>query len=272
MPQVTLRPSALQRPFPRHSTLANLTALAALLAGGGAAADEPPGRLRRHDVSVTAGLEGLRGLFQTKEPVTWVFTGDSITHGALHTLGWRSYPEHFAERVRWELARVRDVVINTGISGDRTGGVLRDFDWRVGRFEPDVVSLMFGMNDCGSGPDGRETFRANLHALLDRVQAARALPLLNTPNTVYEKNSRGREDLPAYAEIIRQVAAERGVALVDHYAQWSQAKPDQESLLPWLQDQSIHPGVFGHRMFARSIFRELCIYDEKSPTCALEVP
>ena len=48
-----------------------------------------------------------------------MFTGDSITHGALHTMGWRSYPEHFAERVRWELGRMRDIVINTGISGDR---------------------------------------------------------------------------------------------------------------------------------------------------------
>lgn len=236
-----------------------------------AAADDAP-RLRQHDVSATAGLAGLQQLLKSPQSATWVFTGDSITHGALHTLGWRSYPEHFAERVRWELGRVRDVVINTGISGDRTGGILKDWDWRAGRFQPDTVSLMFGMNDCGAGPAGREEFRRNLHTLVDRALAAQALPLLHTPNTVYTAKSPGREDLPAYAQIIREVAAERGVALVDHYAEWRQAKPDQESLLPWLQDESIHPGVYGHRMFARSLFRVLGIFDEKSPTCQLEVP
>src|SRR6185369_10691115 len=70
-----------------------------------------------------AGLAGIKRLLAGKAALTWVFTGDSITHGALHTLGWRSYPEHFAERVRWELKRMRDVVINTGISGDTIPGV-----------------------------------------------------------------------------------------------------------------------------------------------------
>jgi hypothetical protein len=32
--------------------------------------------------------------------LTWVLTGDSITHGAWFTNGARSYPEHLAERVR----------------------------------------------------------------------------------------------------------------------------------------------------------------------------
>src|SRR3954470_4158836 len=124
-----------------------------------------------------------------KEPLTWVFTGDSITHGALHTLGWRSYPEHFAERVRWGLRRMRGVVINTGISGDRTGGLLKDLDWRVLRFQPHVVSVMLGMNDAGAGVAGRETYRKNLQAIVDKVMADGAIPLLNTPNTVYVKNA-----------------------------------------------------------------------------------
>ena len=43
-------------------------------------------------------------------------------------------------------------------------------------------------------------------------------------------------------------------------------------LLAWLEDQSIHPNVYGHREFAKLIFRTLEIYDAKSPTCKLEVP
>lgn len=219
-----------------------------------------------------AELLRIQELLRGQQPVTWIFTGDSITHGALHTLGWRSYPEHFAERVRWELGRVRDIVINTGISGERTGGLLADFDWRALRFQPQVVSIMIGMNDCAAGEAGRETFRDNLVALVEAVRTAGGIPLLNTPNTVYVANSAGREDLPAYATIVRETAVAMSAPLVDHWAHWQAAKPDQEELLPWLEDRSIHPGVYGHREFAKEIFRVLGIYDAESPTCKLEVP
>src|SRR5207247_6020779 len=163
-----------------------------LVSAGAARADEKP----------ASGLAEIKHLLSGKKELTWVFTGDSITHGALHTLGWRSYPEHFAERVRWELRRMRDVVINTGISGDRTGGLLADLDWRALRFRPDVVSLMYGMNDCSAGPAGHDKFRGNLETLVDKIVAAGAIPLLNTPNTTYTAKAPGRGDLPAYAQVV----------------------------------------------------------------------
>jgi lysophospholipase L1-like esterase len=218
-----------------------------------------------------AGLPGIKRVLAGKQAATWVFTGDSITHGALHTRGWRSYPEHFAERVRWELRRMRDVVINTGISGDRTGGLLADLQWRVLRFEPEVVSIMLGMNDAGAGKTGRAIFRKNLSTIVAKIIDAGAIPLLNTTNTIYLKNAGSRSDLPAYDEIIREVAAGSKLALVDHWAYWQKTKPDQEKLLAWLEDRSIHPNVYGHRAFAHEIFRVLGIFDSKSPTCALEV-
>ncbi|MFO1019171.1 MAG: SGNH/GDSL hydrolase family protein [Planctomycetales bacterium] len=227
---------------------------------------------KKRNLDPHSGLAGIQALLKQPDPVIWLITGDSITHGALHTYGWRSYPEHFAERVRWELKRVRDIVINTGISGDTTGGTLKDIDWRILQFRPHVVSVMLGMNDCGGGPQGRDTFRKNLTEITKRVQGSGAIPLLNTPNTVYIKNSQSRADLPNYAQIVREVAAETKAGLVDHWKHWSEAKPDQEQLLPWIEDKSIHPGVYGHREFAKEIFRALGIYDPNSNTCKLEVP
>ena len=251
-----------RRAFMQRSAVA-----AAVLAASDAAsgAEETP-------AAALSELARIQEMLKGQAPVTWIFMGDSITHGALHTLGWRSYPEHFAERVRWELRRFRDVVINTGISGQRTGGLLSDFEWQALRFKPSVVSIMIGMNDAGAGEGGRMTFRDNLAALVRETRDAGALPLLNTPNTVYIKNAGGREDLPAYAQIVRDVATETKSPLVDHWTHWQEAKPDQEVLLPWLEDKSIHPGVYGHREFAKQIFRELAIFDPASPTCALEVP
>ncbi len=222
-----------------------------------------------------SAIAGIKELLTRKQPVAWVFTGDSVTHGALHTHGWRSYPELFAERVRWELReqnRVRDIVINTGVSGDRAQSLLSDLDWRVLHLRPDVVSLMLGLNDCSYGPVGHELFRKDLTAIVNKVRAAGAIPILNTPNTVYLKRAPTHGDLPAYAQVVRDVALATKAILVDHYSHWESAKPDQEQLLSWLADESIHPGYIGHRQLANLIFQELGIFDDKSPTCQLAVP
>lgn len=259
------------RDLPRRDFLVTAGATVAGLAGSQASAQEQV-NARPGQVDPMSGIAGVKQLLAGKDPVVWLITGDSITHGALHTLGWRSYPEHFAERIRWELKRVRDIVINTGISGDRTGGMLKDIEWRILQFRPQAASIMLGMNDCSAGAAGRETFRTNLTAIVDKLLAAGTLPILHTQNTIYLKNAAARADLPAYAQITREVAAAKKTILVDHYAHWEKAKPDQEQLLPWLEDKSIHPGVYGHREFAKLFFRELGIFDEKSPTCRLEVP
>ena len=93
-------------------------------------------------------LERIAGFLKQKDPLIWLFTGDSITHGAKHTQGYRSYPEIFSERIRYELGRLRDIVINTGISGNTAQVIINDFGWRIGQFKPAVVSLMIGTNDC----------------------------------------------------------------------------------------------------------------------------
>jgi lysophospholipase L1-like esterase len=218
-------------------------------------------------------LERIQALFDSKDPITWVLTGDSITHGALHTDGWRSYPEHFAERVRWEMGRVRDVVINTGISGDTVPGLLSDLEHRVTRFEPTVVSVMMGMNDAAKGEAGREGFKKSYLELIDRLRAETdALILLHTPNPITAVAA-SRSDLPAYAEIIREVAAERGVALVDQEKLWNEyvAQP-RKDLNYLLSDGTIHPDNYGHILMAHNLFKVLDIFDPNANTCRLYIP
>ena len=48
-------------------------------------------------------MQAIQKLIRSAEPVKWLFYGDSITHGAVHTFGARDYTEHFTERVRFEL-------------------------------------------------------------------------------------------------------------------------------------------------------------------------
>jgi len=216
-----------------------------------------------------AELEKIKVRLSKPEPINWLITGDSITHGALHTHGWRSYPEHFAERIRWELRRVRDVVINTGISGDTAPGVLSDLEHRVLRFKPTVVSIMMGMNDATRGPEGRDRFVKAYHTIIDRLRAeSNALLMLQTPNPITPAVT-GRQDLPAYAERVRAIATERGTALVDQDVAWRRRKTPLNYLL---NDGTIHPNHSGHVLFALTMFEALGILDPASPTCRLYVP
>jgi len=221
----------------------------------------------------TSELDKIKALLAKPDPIVWLITGDSITHGALHTHGWRSYPEHFAERVRWELRRVRDVVINTGISGDTVPGLAKDLPHRVLRFEPTVVSIMMGMNDATAGPAGRDRFRAAYSRLVDRIRnESTALVVLQTPNPITAAAT-GRHDLPAYAQIVREVAKKHGVGLIDQDKLWrdyiSHHKTDLNYLL---NDGTIHPNQWGHVLFTHNMCAALGIHDPNSNTGRLYVP
>lgn len=206
-------------------------------------------------------------LAEPAQPLTWVITGDSITQGAKWVGRERSYPEIIQERIRWEMNRRRDFFINTGISGERVAGLRADFEWRVLRFRPDVVSLMIGMNDAVAGPAGRPAFAAELRAIIAQIRAAGAIPLLHRTNPIDTENpdSARRADLPAYNDIIAQVAQDTHTILIDHWAHWHQAKPTPAVLREWLADP-IHPNGAGHRQFAIEFFRTLGCYDPAAVT------
>lgn len=91
-----------------------------------------------------ADLGRISTVLNSDTPATWVVTGDSITHGALHTNGRRSYPEHWTERVRWELGKPknRDFVIDSGVSGATSAELVAMFGERVTAFSPRVVSIV----------------------------------------------------------------------------------------------------------------------------------
>lgn len=218
----------------------------------------------------SVSLQAVRSWLRGTAPATWVFTGDSITHGALYTEGRRCFVEHFAERVRWELRRFDDVVINTGVCGERTGGLLAHLDRRVLRFQPDVVLVLLGMNDSVAGPAGRDEFRRNLEEITARIREGGAIPVLQTPNMVYAPNASAYGDLPAYIEIVRELAFQNELALVDHWSFWQDSKQSAPALLEWLQDESIHPNHRGHREMAKLLFRAFDIFDRASLTCRPE--
>jgi len=214
----------------------------------------------------------IAAMLERDEPVRWVFAGDSITHGALHTLGWRDYTELFSERLRWELRRTRDLVLKTGISGWKITDLAADLDWNVLQLRPHVVSMMFGMNDCTLGPDNVCAFVSTYRDVIDEIrEATGALILLHTPNPVLPYVGAPRADqLATYRDAVLEVARETGAPCIDHFQRWS--AESEGTLQHWLVD-GFHPNEYGHRALARSLFEALGIWDPVgSLTCQLPIP
>jgi lysophospholipase L1-like esterase len=220
-----------------------------------------------------AEMKPIIDRMKSVEPMKWVFAGDSITHGALHTWGDRDYTELFSERRRYEQDRGRDIIIKTAISGWNTKLIRNDLDWNILQFNADVVSIMIGMNDATLGPEGLETFRDNYTWILDRIaENPKTHVILHTFNPVWP-NAVGRvEHLPGYVEVIRQIAAERKLPLIDHWSYWHNAlQEDPIRSFAWMND-SIHPGSYGHRAIAKLLFEELDMWDAKSYVCRSTIP
>jgi acyl-CoA thioesterase-1 len=215
--------------------------------------------------------ERFRDLLASPEPIRWLFTGDSITHGAVHTWGERDFVEIFAERIRTELGRRRDHVITTAISGRRVTDLESDLEWSLLQHRPHVVSLMFGLNDCATAePDVVEFTRGYLH-VIDAAAEQGAKVILHTPNRlIATETPERRANLPAYVDAVRAIASERDVLLVDHYAAWAAA--DENGQIEFWINHGCHPNGAGHRALARVLLERLGLWDPHSATGSFLIP
>ena len=208
---------------------------------------------------------------ESKSPWIWLFIGDSITHGAAHTHGFRSFPEIFAERVRWELHLHKDLIINSGISGRTCHELLYDdYEHLILRHHAEVVFVLIGCNDVVRYNDS-ELFRKYLTELIKRLRSEGSIPIMQTctPLVRVEGNENyvlRHEKMATYNKVIHEIAEAESVILVDHWKHWQEIAPD-ENALKNLLGEAIHPGGAGHLEMAKEIFRTLGIFDEKCLCC-----
>ncbi|WP_136030507.1 SGNH/GDSL hydrolase family protein [Microbacterium sp. PF5] len=221
--------------------------------------------------SATADLQRLTAALADPAPLNWLITGDSITHGLVHTQGGRSYPEHLHELIRGELARVRDIVINSAISGNRIADILDDWDRRVASWNPDVVTLMIGTNDVSTGGErpvlSAAEYAESLREFVRRARDLDAVVVLQTPPAVDGLNAPERSRIAEFAEAVRRVAAAEDVLLVDQYARYAELG---NGGVPWgLMGDPFHPNAAGHAALALELARTLGLTPAGSRTLPL---
>lgn len=202
------------------------------------------------------------------ESNTILFAGDSVTHGPLHTKGYRSYSEHLKERLRGESIngklKVDNFIINTGVSSAQTKDVLARYETWIAKYNPKIVFLTFGMNDCVGTT--LAIYKENLRTLVKKVREIGAIPIIQTVNTT---NGAREDELPSFMEGARIIANELDVFLIDHNQYWKELGKSVTN--EWLGD-AIHPNEKGQLELAKLIFRELKLDTEDSYTQKLSYP
>ena len=182
--------------------------------------------------------------------VTIVALGDSITAGFAVR---RGFPSFWREMLQQKYPEARLELINSGVSGDTTLDGLARLDWAVLSYEPDLVTINFGINDSVLGL-GLDEFEMNLVEIVRRIRAgpdSEILLLSSQPleTPPYDKIVRD------YYQTIERVAEEMDVGFVNVYEAWMErvraGTPLGSLVIPGLD----HPNEAGYRIIAEELMK-----------------
>ena len=172
---------------------------------------------------------------------TIVALGDSLTAG-MGVLEDEAYPARLHQRI--EAAGYHYRVVNAGVSGETSSGLLSRIDWVISSLDPDIVVLETGANDGMRGLDP-ELIETNLDRLVAILKSHRIQVVLAgmqmLPNL-------GPAYVQAFSQIYTRVAKRHGVVLIPFFLEGVAAQDHLN------QADNIHPNADGHDRIAHTVY------------------
>ncbi|MDD1759091.1 MAG: SGNH/GDSL hydrolase family protein [Methanothrix sp.] len=182
--------------------------------------------------------------------ITIVAFGDSITAGFAVR---RGFPSFWKEMLSKKYPDAEVELINAGVSGDTSMDGLARLDWAVLSYEPDLVTINFGINDCVLGL-GLVEFEANFVEMVRGIRAgpnSEILLLSSQPLETPPYDLMVRD----YYQAIERMAKQMDVGFVDVYGAWMEqvgkGTPLSSLILPGLD----HPNEAGYRIMAEELMK-----------------
>lgn len=203
------------------------------------------------EIPIAPEFPKLSNKLHKGEPVTFVCLGDSVTGVYYHTGGRRAYTDMLKLALEQGFPGVEFTAINAGVSGNTTVDALARLEKDVLSHKPDLVTIMFGLNDVTRVP--LEEYRANLTSIIAQCRSAGAEVVLCTPNSVTDTQDRPTSKLLEYCAVVREVAASEKVTLADCYSAFEAVRAKAPREWAFLMSDEIHPNLDGHRELATSI-------------------
>ena len=175
-----------------------------------------------------------------------VTIGDSITYGQLLANQRDAWP-HLLQNHR---------VISRGVPGDTTRLGLERFPKDVQALEPTTVVIQFGHNDANRWKSDRglhrvspAAFKVNLIEMVDRARTFKAEPMLCSLTPTF-RNAGFAEDVAHYDQIVRRVADDESVRLIDVRAAFGAGDG-------FLLADGLHLSERGHEVYADTVQKAL---------------
>ena len=160
-------------------------------------------------------------------------------------------------------------IVNAGAGGDTAGNAISRFDRDVTPWNPDIVLIMFGVNDFLSTSNvtqGVTNYKNNLRTLYNRSVAlgAKVMFMISNKNNFssYESTYASQGGCTAcfmrYYNAMKDLATETGSPFVDNYTPFDQ----QANYKDFLIDIS-HPNAKGFQLMINAIeagLKDNCVY------------
>ena len=100
-------------------------------------------------------------------------------------------------------------VIGSAVNGEMSFQGVSRFDDTVANQNPKIIIIAYGTNDIGSSPD---RFRSSMEQLAEKSKNTGAAVFLNLVGPIYHS---GKQEWPAFNQIIIGIAAKYGVPVID---------------------------------------------------------
>ncbi|MEJ5049483.1 GDSL-type esterase/lipase family protein [Chryseobacterium culicis] len=197
-----------------------------------------------------------------KKIIYGLFFGDSITYGEYDGVfgGWVDILKRYALQQFHEGNGDELILFNLGIGGETTEGLLKRIPHELdARNSPDgnIVFLSYGANDLavkeGIQMVNPEKFRNNIKKAVEyarrfsnEIYLVSILPFSQKIDGVVVSSGKKRinEDVVAYNQILKNIAAEDSLTYIDFYS----AFLDDKEIL--LSADGVHPNEKGYGMMA----------------------
>lgn len=189
------------------------------------------------------------------QPIRVVCFGDSVTGVYYHTGSRRAYTDMVGIALRRLAPAAEVTMINAGISGHTTVNGLARLERDVLSHHPDLVTIMFGLNDMTRVP--LEEYRSNLKEMITRCRAIGAEVVLATPNNVLDSEGRPTAKLVEYCDVMRAVGREEMVPVSDVYRELDAVRACDPLAWRLLLSDAIHPNMDGHKRLASALVQTM---------------
>lgn len=195
-----------------------------------------------------------------------VFQGDSITDAGrdkrnYHNMG-NGYPKYAAEAIAAAYPDIEFEFINMGISGNRTCQLFDRLYPDAIAFEPDVISILIGINDLWHRYGGGRILTTdaqlelNYRCILERIRKETSAKIIILAPFLLDCEDKEpiREDLKTVLPMVKRLAdeyADAFVPLQEHFDEAMKTQPEPK----YYSGDGVHPNENGSK-FIGALYAE----------------